>query len=262
MDGAFEVVDACVLDGGDSDLAVDPPVDLAVVLPSRRVSSATSRCRSLPSLARCSNAGARCGRDSGSRSAAQLAAAAPVCRNGGGAGVPNKVSCGDVEPARLCWPVGIVRTKRPTIWRNTSDVLAADAYTPTRKRGISTPSETMFTATIHGSRASVNAASLSAALGSVCSTTNARCRSPRAAARRSFARESSPPRSPTRRHSGARRRAAPEAWRRLRAGSAAAHREAPPRSPCDSGGWPRAVRTVSKLDSITASPLRHDSVPS
>ncbi len=60
---------------------------------------------------------------------------------------------------------GIVRTKRPTIWRKISGVLAALAYTPTRSRGMSTPSETMFTATIHGSREPRKSASLRAAFG-------------------------------------------------------------------------------------------------
>jgi hypothetical protein len=40
---------------------------------------------------------------------------------------------------------------------------------------MSTPSETMFTATIHGSRAVVNPASFSAALGSLCRTSNGLC---------------------------------------------------------------------------------------
>ena len=58
---------------------------------------------------------------------------------------------GTASSARRAVP-GLVRTKRPTIWRKISGVLAAVAYTPTRRRGMSTPSETMFTATIHGSR--------------------------------------------------------------------------------------------------------------
>ena len=72
------------------------------VLPSRRVRSATSRWRSFRSLARCSNAGVRCGRGSGSGSAARLAAVALLCWVAGGAGGPKRVSLrGHVRAQRL-----------------------------------------------------------------------------------------------------------------------------------------------------------------
>ena len=87
-------------------------------------------------------------------------------RGRAGPGRPGRTAS-SAPPARP----GIVRTNRPTICRNTSGVLAAVAYTPTRSRGMSTPSETMFTATIHGSLERVNSASLAAARGSACRTT-------------------------------------------------------------------------------------------
>jgi hypothetical protein len=65
----------------------------------------------------------------------------------------------------------ITRTNRPTIWRKISGVFATVAYTPTRSRGMSTPSDTMFTATIHGSRERRNPSSFLCAFASVCSTT-------------------------------------------------------------------------------------------
>ena len=43
------------------------------------------------------------------------------------------------------------RTKRPTAWAKNSGVEAEVAYTPTARRGTSTPSETMRTATIQRS---------------------------------------------------------------------------------------------------------------
>ena len=68
-----------------------------------------------------------------------------------------------------------------------------------------------------------------------------RCaRSPVGAVKRSGARATSPRRSPARRRRGGRRGAPSGAWRRLRAGFAAARRGARSRSPCGSGGWPRA----------------------
>ena len=48
-------------------------------------------------------------------------------------------------PTRACH-----RTKRPTAWRKNSSVVVLVANTPTRSRGMSTPSDTMRTATIHG----------------------------------------------------------------------------------------------------------------
>ena len=51
------------------------------------------------------------------------------------------------------WPrmPRVQRTRRPTAWRKNSSVVVVVANTPTRSRGMSTPSETMRTATIHGS---------------------------------------------------------------------------------------------------------------
>ena len=40
--------------------------------------------------------------------------------------------------------------KRPITWRKKSSVRASVAYTPTRRRGTSTPSETISTDTSHG----------------------------------------------------------------------------------------------------------------
>ncbi len=38
-----------------------------------------------------------------------------------------------------------MRTKRPTTWRMNSGAVTGDAYTPMRRRGMSTPSVTMAT---------------------------------------------------------------------------------------------------------------------
>ena len=53
---------------------------------------------------------------------------------------------------------GVQRTKRPTAWRKNSSVVVVVAYTPTRSRGMSTPSDTMRTATSHGSLAAAKRA--------------------------------------------------------------------------------------------------------
>ena len=45
----------------------------------------------------------------------------------------------------------VQRTRRPTAWRKNSSVVVVVANTPMRRRGTSTPSDTMRTATIHGS---------------------------------------------------------------------------------------------------------------
>jgi hypothetical protein len=45
----------------------------------------------------------------------------------------------------------VQRTKRPTAWRKNRSVVVVVAHTPTRRRGMSTPSDTIRTATIHGS---------------------------------------------------------------------------------------------------------------
>ena len=142
---------------------------------------------------------------------------------------------------------GIVRTNRPTIWRNTSGVLAAVAYTPTRSRGMSTPSETMLTATIHGSRECVNAASFAAARGLGVEDHQRRPdRSPRAAAPRSGAHARVGGDHETAGVAMARRAQTRAASRRPRAGSAAARRAARSRSPSGSGGSPRASRAPSR----------------
>ena len=59
---------------------------------------------------------------------------------------------GDEEPRALAGDARVQRTRRPTAWRKKSSVVVVVAYTPTRRRGMSTPSETIRTATSHGSR--------------------------------------------------------------------------------------------------------------
>ena len=63
------------------------------------------------------------------------------------------------------------RTKRPIAWAKNSGVDAEVAYTPTERRGTSTPSETMRTATIHSSRDAENSSMRSEDPGSSESTT-------------------------------------------------------------------------------------------
>ena len=60
----------------------------------------------------------------------------------------------------------VQRTRRPTAWRKNSSVAVVVAYTPTRSRGMSTPSETIRTATSHGSEDVANRAISSDASGS------------------------------------------------------------------------------------------------
>ena len=55
-----------------------------------------------------------------------------------------------VSPRRLD------RTKRPTAWAKKRGVEMVVAYTPTARRGTSTPSDTMRTATIHRESPSLN----------------------------------------------------------------------------------------------------------
>ena len=73
-----------------------------------------------------------------------------------------------VSPRRLA------RTNRPTAWAKYSAVLTLVAYTPTASRGMSTPSETIRTATIHRSSDSANPAIFLLAAGSSESTTTGR----------------------------------------------------------------------------------------
>ena len=49
-----------------------------------------------------------------------------------------------------CLGTGVRRMKRPITWRKKSSVRAVVAYTPTRRRGTSTPSETISTDTSQG----------------------------------------------------------------------------------------------------------------
>ena len=58
---------------------------------------------------------------------------------------------GDEQERLLVPHPRVQRTRRPTAWRKNSSVVVVVAYTPTRSRGMSTPSDTMRTATIHGS---------------------------------------------------------------------------------------------------------------
>ena len=62
---------------------------------------------------------------------------------------------------------------RPTAWRKKSSVVVVVANTPTRRRGMSTPSLTMRTATSHGSRLVANAEMRCDAVGSSLVTTTA-----------------------------------------------------------------------------------------
>ena len=66
------------------------------------------------------------------------------------------------------------RTKRPTAWAKNSAVPTLVAYTPTASRGMSTPSETIRTATIHRSPDVANLAIFRLAAGSSESTTTGR----------------------------------------------------------------------------------------
>ena len=66
------------------------------------------------------------------------------------------------------------RTNRPTACAKNSAVPTLVAYTPTASRGMSTPSETIRTATIHRSSESAKAAIFLLAAGSSESTTTGR----------------------------------------------------------------------------------------
>ena len=63
------------------------------------------------------------------------------------------------------------RTKRPIACAKNNGVDAEVAYTPTDRRGTSTPSDTMRTATIHSSRDAENSSMRSEAPASSESTT-------------------------------------------------------------------------------------------
>ena len=164
----------------------------------------------------------------------------------------------------------VQRTKRPTAWRKKSSVAVVVANTPTRRRGMSTPSETMRTATSHGSLPAANAAMPADAPGSSEVTTRAVApKRVRRSDRRSRARAPGRSRSRARRRRAARRappsaarapRAAPSAAtrRRARARCAAAGRRAPrrggrrrspsgrSRSGADHSMWPFVRREVDR----------------
>ena len=72
------------------------------------------------------------------------------------------------EPRSACQ-----RTKRPTACRKNNSVEVVVAYTPTRSRGMSTPSLTIRTATIHGAPDDAKRAMRADAVGSSLTTTSA-----------------------------------------------------------------------------------------
>ena len=64
----------------------------------------------------------------------------------------------------------VQRTRRPVAWRKNSSVTVLVANTPTRSRGMSTPSETMRTATIQGCSPSAKCSMRADAVGSSLTT--------------------------------------------------------------------------------------------
>ncbi len=79
------------------------------------------------------------------------AASGAAARRSRAACARSRGSSGMNSHARWRGTPRVQRTKRPTAWRKNSSVVVVVAYTPTRRRGMSTPSETMRTATSHGS---------------------------------------------------------------------------------------------------------------
>ena len=73
------------------------------------------------------------------------------------------------------WPASplVHRTNRPTAWRKNSSVTTVLAYTPTRRRGMSTPSLTIRTATSQWRSLAAKWAILALASGSSLTTTSA-----------------------------------------------------------------------------------------